>query len=136
VRAAGLTAEDVSNPQRYVALTTERSQAILHCARALKSQLGPEFAEWLPQDLYLLHTPEQDEVRCSRLPPATRCRASVPHDRPCTAIPHRHPAPPSRTAIPHRHPAPLYVTCRALAHIPLAGQQGARGAGVAPRLDP
>lgn len=45
---------------RYVALT-ERSTAILECARALKAQLGPETDGWVNQDLYVLFTPREEE---------------------------------------------------------------------------
>lgn len=38
-----------------------RSRAIHDCARALKAQLGAGMDDWVAQDLYVLHTPREEE---------------------------------------------------------------------------
>jgi hypothetical protein len=69
----GVVAADVPNAERYVALTHE-SRAIHQCARELKKklvrELGPEVEAWVPQDLYVLHTPEHEEGKHARDPQA------------------------------------------------------------------
>ena len=45
---------------RYVALTDDE-QAIRDVANGLKAQFGPEMADWVPQDMYVLFTPGEEE---------------------------------------------------------------------------
>ena len=56
--------------RRYVELTS-RSEAILECARTLKRRLlPPEMSDWVAQDLYVLHTPREEEGSRARAPQA------------------------------------------------------------------
>lgn len=63
----GVSTDDTPNLKRYVVLTAS-SRSIHDCARALKAQLGPEMAEWVAQDLYVLHTPREEEGSKARAP--------------------------------------------------------------------
>ena len=56
----GLSVRDVPSASRYVELT-ERHRAIHECARELQRQLGPARQGWVAQDLYVLHTPREEE---------------------------------------------------------------------------
>eukprot|EP00966_Prymnesium_polylepis_P145718 3365993-Prymnesium_polylepis.1 len=57
----GVKPEAVPAAHRYVELSAPSHQSILQCAQLLKAQLGPEMASWEAQDLYVLHTPREEE---------------------------------------------------------------------------